>query len=430
MSEAALTQPLAGAGDRAPMRSGVSVVTIAWRNLWRNRRRTWLMAGGIGFAGLLVVAVSSLQIGTFEMMIDNSVRFFAGHVQIQHPDYLRQPRADRTVANASARLAEMDARAEFDGIAPRTLAFALLSQVPEEDGDEPRAVGGMVVGVDPQREFAAIRHQPATGRYVEAPGEGFLGAVLAKNLGVDVGDQVAVVGNAKDGGVAALSLKVVGTFSTGQADFDRAQLHVLLSEFQEAFGFADEVHVIAATLRDQSDAQALAAAWSDSEATAVAWQSLLPEVHQMAELKYQGSYMIYALLVVLVTFSIVNAFIMTAFERTPEFGMLKALGMRPGGIVAMLSCEALWMALLGLALTFAVSVPLVLALSVTGISLGDAYAEMTSGFLMPERLYPTFGTRAAIEFSVAVLVLTQIAAAVPALRLRRLRVVDALRAAE
>ena len=435
MSEAAAT-PTAAIEVAALPSGGVSIAAIAWRNLWRNRRRTWLMASAIGFAGLLVVAISSLQTGTFELLTDNTARFFAGHIQIQHPDYLDEPRADRTLANATARLRELEARHEFDGVAPRAQTFALVSGTGEpsdeerERGlgvDEPHAFGAMVVGVDPKREFAAIRNRPAAGRYIEASGEAYLGAVLAKNLGVDVGDEVAVVGNANDGGVAAMALAVVGTFNTGQAEVDRAQMHVLLSEFQQSFGFNDEVHAIALTVEDQSTAEPLAAALSDDGAVGIPWQTLLPEIHQMAELKYQSTYMIYALLLVLVLFSIVNAFIMTTFERTPEFGLLKALGMRPIGIMAMLSWEALWMAVLGLALTFAVSLPLVLTLSVTGFSLGDAYADMTAQYLMPERLYPAFGVRTAIEFSVAVLVLTQIAAAIPALRLRRLRVVDALR---
>ena len=84
----------------------------------------------------------------------------------------------------------------------------------------------------------------------------------------------------------------------------------------------------------------------------------------------------------------------------------------------------------GLAATFSVSGALIGVLSVTGISFGDAYAEMTQQFMVPDRLYPTFGYRAALEFGIAVLVLTQLAAAIPALRLRRLRVVDALRSEE
>ena len=433
MSETAAAAPTPALDTAAAPSGGVSVAAIAWRNLWRNRRRTWLMASAIGFAGLLVIAINSLQTGTFELLTDNTARFFAGHIQIQHPDYLDEPRADRTVANAAARLGELEARREFDAVAPRLQAFALVSGVADAatgEGDEPRAFGAMVVGIDPQREFAAFRNRPAAGRYLDGGGEAYLGAVLAKNLGVDVGDEVSVVGNANDGGVAAMALAVVGTFSTGQAEVDRAQMHVSLGEFQHAFGFDDEVHAIALTLADQRVAQSLAASLSDADAIGVAWQSLLPEIHQMAELKYQSTYMIYALLLVLVLFSIVNAFIMTTFERTPEFGMLKALGMRPAGIMAMLSWEALWMAALGLALSFAVSVPLVLTLSATGFSLGDTYADMTAQYLMPERLYPSFGVRTAVEFSVAVLVLTQIAAIIPALRLRRLHVVDALRAQE
>lgn len=421
--------PAAALSSRPSRR--ISAATIAWRNLWRNPRRTWLTAGGIAFAGLLVVAISSLQTGAFKMMIDNTARFFSGHLQVQHPAYQDAPRLDLLVTNASARIAALAERPEFDAVAPRAQAFALLARVAEADsGADPPAVGGMVVGVDPWREFAAIRHGQTTGRYLEAPGEAFLGTLLAKNLGVGKGDAIMVVGNSEEGGVAAMTLTVVGIFSTGQADFDRAQMHVHLDDFQDAFGLADAVHGIAATLKDPEAALQVAATLGDGETTAVTWQQLLPEVHQMAELKYQTTYMIYALLVVLVTFSIVNAFIMATFERTPEFGMLKALGMTPAAIMRMMSWEALWMALLGLAITFGISLPLLFILSKTGISLGDAYADMTSQFLMPDRLYPSFQTAAALEFSAAVLLLTQIAAAIPALRLRRLRVVDALRAEE
>ena len=419
----------ADSSQARPSRSRVSIAAIAWRNLWRNKRRTWLMAGGIGFAGFLVVGVNSLQTGTFEMMIDSAARFFAGHVQVQHPSFFDEPASGNIVTGVAARIEALERGGRFDAVAPRAQAFALLSKA-DGDGAETPAFGGLVVGVDAEREFAAIREQAASGRYLRGPGEAYVGAVLAKNLGVAVGDDVAILGNAEDGGVAAMVASVVGTFGTGQADFDRSQLHVPLGDFQQAFGMEDAAHAIALLLADQSTARDAAAELGDGAVVGKPWQELIPDVHQLAELKYQGSYMMYALLVVLVTFSIVNAFLMTTFERTPEFGTLKALGMRPGGIMAMLALEALWMALLGLALTFAVCVPLIGILSVTGISFGDAYAEMTEQFMVPDRLYPAFGYQAAVEFSVAVLVLTQLAAAVPAWRLRRLRVVDALRAEE
>ena len=409
-------------------RSRVSIAAIAWRNLWRNKRRTWLMAGGIAFAGFLVVGVNSLQTGTFEMMIDSAARFSTGHVQVQHPAFFDEPRPGNALAGVAARVEALERGGRFEAVTPRAQAFALLSKADGDSGDAP-AFGGLVVGVDPQREFAAIREQAASGRYLQGAGEAYLGAVLAQNLGLAVGDEVAILGNAEHGGVAAMVASVVGTFSTGQAAFDRSQMHVPLEDFQQAFGMEDGAHAIA-LLTDQSTARDIAAELGDGTVVGRSWQELIPDIHQLAELKHQGSYMMYALLVVLVTFSIVNAFLMTTFERTPEFGTLKALGMRPGGIMGMLALEALWMSLLGLALTFAICAPLIGVLSVTGISFGEAYAEATEQFMVPERLYPAFGYRAAVEFGIAVLVLTQLAAAVPAWRLRRLRVVDALRAAE
>ena len=205
---------------------------------------------------------------------------------------------------------------------------------------------------------------------------------------------------------------------------------VHLADFQDAFGLDDEVHSIALTLADPKSARAAAATLGDAETAGVPWQELMPDVHQMVDLKLQSTYMIYALLLVLLTFSIVNAFIMTTFERTPEFGMLKAIGMRPGGIVGMMTVEALWMAVLGIAVTLAIGVPLITILGVTGITFGETYSEMTAQFLMPERLFPSFGYRVFLEFSITVLVATQVAALIPTLRLRRLNVVDALRAEE
>lgn len=431
MAEAAL--PAATSRPR-PRARRVSVASIAWRNLWRNRRRTWLMISGIAFAGLLVIMINSLQRGAFDMMIDTTARFFSGHLQVQHPAFLDEPRMDRTVADAANRIADLDSRLEFTAVAPRAQAFALVAAsgdnaATSSDADPP-ATGALVIGVDAMREFAAIRHSVENGRYLAAQGEAFLGATLAQNLRANVGDEVAILGNAADGGVAAMVVTVAGTFNTGQAEVDRSQMHVLLAEFQDAFGLDDQVHSIALTLAEPTTARAVAADLAGAESVGVPWQELLPDVRQMVDLKFQTSYVIYALLLVLVTFGIVNAFIMTTFERTPEFGMLKALGMRPGAIVAMMCLEALWMAVIGIALTLAITGSLTALLSVTGIPLGEAYTEMVGDFMIPDRLYPSFGLRTAAEFGIVVLAATQLAALVPTIRLRRLNVVDALRAEE
>ena len=424
-------QPGRARGLPLAKKSHVSVAAIAWRNLWRNKRRTWLMISGIVFAGFLVIFINSLQRGAFDMMIDITARFFSGHVQIQHPAFLDEPRMDRTVRNAAARVADLQLREEFTAVAPRAQAFALVAASNTSSDTDPPATGALVIGVDPVLEFAAIRHSVDAGRFLAEAGDAYVGSLLAQNLRAGVGDELAILGNAEDGSVAAMVVTVADTFDTGQAAVDRSQMLVQLDEFQEAFGLPDQVHSIALTLAGPSAAEAHAATLTDAESVGVPWQKLLPDIEQMARLKYQSSYMIYALLLVLVIFGVVNAFIMTTFERTPEFGMLKAVGMRPGAIIRMMSLEALWMAAIGILVTLAITGTLTGILSVTGFSFGEAYTEMVGdSFMMPDRLYPTFGYRAALEFSVAMLIAIQVAALIPTVRLRRLNVVDALRSAE
>ena len=148
------------------------------------------------------------------------------------------------------------------------------------------------------------------------------------------------------------------------------------------------------------------------------------------ELKYVSVQFFFALIAIIVSFSVVNTFMMTVFERTPEFGMLMAVGMRPSAIMLQLLIEAFWLALLGISLGVAFSAALLLPLSATGIPLPEASAQLLAQFNMPERMYPGFSLTSVWVASLIMLVGTQFAAIVPALRIRRMRPVEALRASE
>ncbi|MCZ6886906.1 MAG: FtsX-like permease family protein [Gammaproteobacteria bacterium] len=422
MSEAVLTR--APTARAKPL--GGTLVSIAWRNLWRNRRRTWLTSGGIAFALFLVVFARSTQDGTFNLMIDNSTRFMSGHLQIQHPAYRDDPRVRYTIENASAVVRRVASHPDVVAVAPRAVGFALVS------ADE-RSFGAQVMGVIPAREFATFKESGLEGRYLEGQGEAFLGRALARNLSVAVGGEVVVLGTGKDGGVAAMVATVVGTFSSGQSDLDRSLIQIHLDDFTEAWGLDDEAHVIAVIIDDVQAGTEVTDALKDMIPDAVSvleWSELVPEIQQMIEMKHVSGNMLYALLILLVTFSIVNSFIMIIFERTREIGMMKALGMGPGSIIAMLQIEAMWMSVVGIAVGVGLSGALIGVLAINGIYLGEAYGELLKQYHMPDRLYPAYSYGAAAVMALVMLVATQFAAVIPALRIRRLKVVEALRAEE
>ena len=186
MAEIALPTTAISKPKAQPM---VHLFAIAWRNLWRNRRRTWLTAGGIAFAVWMLIFARSMQDGTFIIMIDNAARMMTGHIQVQHPDYQDDPRVENTLQQATLIAEQVAAHPDVEQASLRAQAFALVSF-----GE--RSFGAQIMGVEPEKEitWSTLATMQLEGRYLEKSGEAFLGSVLAKNLGVGVGDEIVLLG--------------------------------------------------------------------------------------------------------------------------------------------------------------------------------------------------------------------------------------------
>lgn len=398
---------------------------IAWRNLWRNRRRTVLAAGAIAFSVALLLFAMSMQGGSYAAMIDNATHLLDGHLQLQRVGYLDDPRIENAIDNAAARLGAVRATAGVEAATPRIAAFALVS------GDE-RSYGAQLLGVDPAGERAVSRLPTmlAEGRYVESGAEAYAGRMLARNLGVSVGDQIVVLGTGTDGGVAALAVTLVGTFDSGVAELDRQLLEIPLPVVAEAFAMHDAVHAIvvrAESVALASDvAQALRKDLPEGE-TVLEWQTLMPDLAQAITLDRASGDILFGILAAVVTIGVLNSFLMTVFERTREFGVLMAIGMRSRSIVALLQVEALLLSSLGCAIGVAVGMPLVMWVGRVGIPVGDTSAAMQA-FHLADRLYPALNGSAIVRPVILLMLCTQLAALLPALRVRRLQPVEALRA--
>ena len=415
---------------RAPA-SGIGAAgtaQLAWRNLWRNPRRTWLMAGGIGFAAWMLIIAQSMQGGTFTLMIDNSARMMVGHVQVQHADYADNPRLENVLEDAPGLRARIEA---LPGVAAATLrgqATALVSA-----GE--RSFAARVVGVEAGREaeWSRIPVSVRDGRYLAGSGEAVVGSVLARNLGVNAGDEIVVLGTAKDGGVAALAAEVAGIFETGMTGLDRSLVQVALPDFREAWNLAPgEAHalvVVAGRVRESLELAHRVAGEAGHWKT-LNWKELMPDAEQFIALKEAGTWLFFAVVSVIVVFSVVNAFMMMIFERTQEFGMLKAIGMRPGRILFGLQVEAAWLWVLGMGIALAAATAMIVPLGIWGMPLPIDADELLASMHMPDRLYPHFSREAAWVSGIALFAGTQLALLVPSLRLWRLRCVEALRVQE
>ena len=405
---------------------------IAWRNLWRRRLRTWMSAGGLAFAIFLVSFFVALQAGVYGNWIDSATRLMTGHLQVQHPDYLENPKPGNAVPSATELVRQLEQLPGARNVAPRAEAFALVSA-----GE--RSFGALVMGVDAEREARMfdLPKRLVAGEYLPRADSAYLGASLATNLGVEIGDEIVALGSSEEGGVAVLALTVDGIFETGQAELDRSILQAPLTALQSAFEMGDSTHRIAVETVDSARVDEFAATFANSLPTTaglrlLTWRELLPEVDQSIELDRISAIMVYWLLMLVVVISVVNAFVMTVFERTREFGMLMAIGMKPNAIVAMLATEAVFVWMFGAIIGLALCIATVLPLRVVGIPLGgfEEFEEMATRMMMPESLYPKLSWQVFTQTPLIMLAGTLIAALIPALRVRRMRPVDALREEE
>ena len=435
MADAALA-PAAARGRGAGR--GLFLV-VAWRNLWRNPRRTWLTAGGMAFAMWLIVLFMSVQAGMYNDLRDLAARMDSGHAQVQHPRYLDDARLRYTVRGVTELTRRLADLPSVVAATPRAESFALVS-AEQGDGEE-RSFGAIVIGVDPEGEqdVSLLPGSLVDGTYLTGSDDAFLGARLARNLGISVGDELVVLGSTREGGVAALAVRVGGIFRSGLVELDRMLLQVRLPTLQEAFELGDDAHriVLFADSMPGIDAMvedvrgALPGAGAADAVRVRPWAELMPEVEESIQLDAAGGVILLWTLVIVVAFAVVNALVMTVLERTREFGMLLALGMRPGSIMAMLQAEALCMWAVGTAIGLGAAVLVVATIGTYGIGIPQQFEEMVgNAMLVPERIHLILDARA-LTLAPAVLgALTSMAALLVSLRLRGIRPVTALREVE
>lgn len=404
------------------------MIRLAWRNLQRNKARTWLTAGGIGFSVLLVSFAMSLQSGSYEIMIDSATRYFVGHAQIIEQSYAEQPRFDLTVSNVEALQKEVAAIPGLT-VLPRVQAFAVVSF-----GE--KSSGGMVLGVDfaVESKYLDVYDNVIEGDVPQQPDQALIGAAMARNLGIGLGDELVVMGSGKQGAFSAAVFVIAGIVETGQSELDRSLLFVPIKALAEAFYLDDEVHMLILMVDDLGRLDTVAAQVSavlPESLRLQTWRQLMPMIEQSIELDKAGAALFYSLLLILVTFAVVNTFVMVLFERTREFGLFMALGMRPWQVIGQVQFEAALLSTLGIALGLILVYPLLSYLTAVGIPIvemagEDAVKQMQMGSM--DRIYPKATLLSVSTAPVVMFVGTQLAALVSTIRVRGIHPVTALRA--
>ncbi|MDH5546294.1 MAG: ABC transporter permease [Gammaproteobacteria bacterium] len=406
-----------------------SIFKLAWRNIWRNRRRTILTMCAIGFGATLLVFSIGLQLGQYDLMISGSVRVYQGLAQVQKEGYLDEAKMRNSIPGAQALAENVRKHTGIQDVSVRANGFALVSS-------EERTYGTVVVGVETKFEpsVSIIPGLVKEGSYLSADDamEVVIGRSLAKNLRVKIGDELTIMGSGRDGSIAANILPIVGIFESGSRDLDRSMVQMPIKTFQDTFSMEDHAHAIVIYHKDAEYAETLRQQLQqlitpiDQQLVALTWDEIQPGIKEGIELDYSSGWVMYIVLVVIITFSIMNTFLMSVLERTREFGIMLALGFKPLNIGKLVMMEAMLLTVFALIIGTSIGIAINLYFYVNGLTFAGM-EELAAQYNMPATITPQLSAESILLGPFVILVFTLIAALYPALKIRKLEPVEAMR---
>jgi ABC-type lipoprotein release transport system permease subunit len=322
------------------------VFTFAWKNLWRNKRRTLLAASSIFFAVLLALCMRSMQIGTYEYMVSNSVSLYTGYLQIQGRGYWEDRSFDESFELDSALMRNLKHQQDITTITPRLESVALISH-----GTETRIAP--VSGISPESENAmtGLARRIVDGKFLSDTSTGMLVSEgLTERLHVSVGDSLIIFGQGYQGVTAAGQFKIEGILRFPIPQLNNAMVFLSLQEAQYLFntpGRVTSVVVMIDNANKLNQIQTDLSSMIDSGLVTKNWKEMTPELVQSIEADNAGGILMLGILYVVIGFGVFGTVMMMVIERTREFGLLIALGMKRSRLLIVTTLETLFVSMVG-----------------------------------------------------------------------------------
>ncbi len=387
------------------------LIKLAWRSLWRNRRRTIITITSIGFSLSLAVFFIAFADGMYADLIDDAVRMQAGHLTVEHREYRDAPAVDLTIAEVGALRRRIEA---LDNVSGTKLLAAGQGVARSGLG----AIGVAIVGVEPEieGETSPLADKIVAGRYLE-PGDtrkvvvgdklaerleleserdlkriaGFVATLVAPfgleperirspiRVQLAVGKKLVLTSSDIDGEITQQMVRVKGVFSTGAVEIDGYFTQIPYAFARQLYGMQpDQATQLGVLLDDPADREAVGAAVAEMlplDAAVRSWEEVLPDLAAYIRIDGGSNYVFQGILIFLVMFTIFNTILMSVLERKREFAVLLALGTPTGRIKAQILLETVFIALIGVAIGLGLGGGVGYYFQVHGLDLRQFYAD-------------------------------------------------------
>ncbi|MBD3286663.1 FtsX-like permease family protein [candidate division WOR-3 bacterium] len=358
---------------------------MAFRNVLRNKRRSLLTAVGIIIAVMLIVFAQGFVTGMVDNMIENTSRVKSGHIRIVTPEYLRREKLSplEEALYITPELEEViEQTPEMTAYTYRIPFGVLLSK-----GENSKPAFGNAIDVEREKGFIDFSSEDylVEGSYLKPGDEAILlGAGLAEELEFSIGDSLVIITSTAYGSPSGMNLTVKGIVQTGHAGVDDNAFYIPLAAAQQLLDLDGRAAEALVLLESRDDAEDVASRWQrelgeKSGLKIIPWQQ--DELLGMMQVVFRVYWVIYFIILLIASATIINTMLMAVFERIKEIGIMKAMGMRGNRILWLLTAEASMIGLLGAAIGAVLGVLLVLLVgeinfsALSGQNLGSIYFD-------------------------------------------------------
>ncbi len=401
-----------------------ALLTLSWRNLWRNHRRTTIMLGAISVGVWAMLFMTALMRGMVDDMLHQGIRNLPGHIQIQHPAYADDPSVVNSIA---APTGELLATLERSGAERWTTRI----RVPAVIASERESRGINLVGIDVEAEaaFSGIPDRIAEGRFLDSNRDDgiVLGARLAQLLETRLGKRVVVMSQDPQNNLSERGFRIVGIYRAETPSGEELNVYAARDTLQQLLNIEGRVSQIVILGRNYRDIEPLyrrVRQGTPAELSTRPWYEIDNYLAAMSNMM-DGFVLVWVIIIFLaLSFGLVNTLVMAIFERVREIGLIQALGMRPALIVYQILLESLLLLLIGLAVGNGLALLTVLPLE-SGLDISivaEGMAMMGAGSV----LYPNLTLYDTLLANAVVIILGILTSILPAWRAARLDPVRAL----
>ncbi len=403
-----------------------SIIKIAWRNLWRNRRRTVITIASVVFGVLLSAYLTSMQEGSYEKMVDIVVKFYSGFIQIHEENYWDNKSINNVFGVNDTLTTILNENKEISQLLPRFESFALASS-------ENLTKGAMVLGINPVEEdkWTGLGARINQGRYLKSGDDGaIIGEGLAKYLKISLNDTIVMISQGYHGSSAAGKFPVRGIIRHISPELNKLIVYLDLKTCQEFFSAPDQVTSLVVNVSDSRDMKSILKKLKSSVGPplkVMSWEEMQPEVVQQIESDRVGNFITKVILYVVIAFGILATIIMMITERKKELGVMVSVGMQKNRLASILFFETLFIGILGAAAGLLISLPVIFFQSAHPIPLTGQMAQIMEDYGFEPYMF--FATRLKVftNQALTIFLLTLLIAIYPMMTAFRLNPIKSLK---